>query len=45
MEEEEQIKEEEQNTKTAKEIQKCEKIMIGEPEFSLKIINVQIVQY
>ena len=30
---------EEQNTKTAKEIQKCEKIMIGEPEFSLKKIT------
>ena len=31
--------EEEENTKTAKEIQKCEKIMIGEPGFSLKKIK------
>ncbi len=31
--------EEEQNTKTVKEIRKCEKIMIGEPGFSLKKIK------
>ena len=30
---------EEQNTKTVKEIQKCEKIMIGETGFSLKKIK------